>query len=92
MPITPQDSLVFELKQRMTAAMLQVGLLLRTDCYADASLRMDAIEREFNVISVLVEAIITRTGQSDDSFQRAGLAAIVSVEQLRSRLLLAEAD
>lgn len=83
MPTTPPDALVLELRQRLTAAMLQAGLLIRTDSHAELSVRSDALEHEAGLISVLAEALVARDGRNDGHVEPDGLTALVRVERIR---------
>ncbi len=89
MPIALHDALIFELRQRLTAATLQAGLLVRTNCYAETSLRLDALACEFALIAVLAEALFARTGRIDERWDRAGCTAIVGLEQAPAGYALA---
>ncbi len=89
MPTTLHDALIFELRQRLTAATLQAGLLVRTNCYAEISLRLDALEREFALIAVLAAALVARTGRIEERWDRAGCTALVSLEQAPAGYALA---
>ncbi len=80
--MTPPDAMVFELRQRVTAAMLQVGLLVRTNSFEDFSVRLDALEHEFGLISVLMGALVARDGRNDESMEPDGRTALVSVERI----------